>query len=388
MAIEVTVLDEYEILADLQRIAQEKGLINEVFETSRINIYYAVFARVFGTILQTIASYISNIQIDDCTDEAVLEILLKPFIEKRTSRVAKTILTFTRRNFGENAEDIFIPRGLEVETEEMNPIVFRTAESKIFWKDAYQIRIPAYCVDFGTIGNVAENTLRYFEGDLFQEVDVTNESPAFGGVDEETAFDTRNRLANYRYIRDGSKQQIEDAIGELGYFGSDYNIKEYWDGLGSVLIALDCNSDDEFYDAVAQLERKKVVGVKYHYMRVMRVNVDFQVNVKILGKQTYDSYTVNDLEDSIKTAVNIFFNQNIYVGFNVNIKKLEAFILNYIISSYDIYALEVIPKPKGEIEIDEETQRLIIQPYQRILANDITIDTDYDYTEDDAYGTW
>ena len=81
MAIEVTVLDEYEILADLQRIAQEKGLINEVFETSRINIYYAVFARVFGTILQTIASYISNKQIDHCTDglfwKSYLNLLLR-----------------------------------------------------------------------------------------------------------------------------------------------------------------------------------------------------------------------------------------------------------------------------------------------------------------------
>ena len=87
MAIEVTVLDEYEILADLERIAQEFGLINEIFETSRIHLYYSVFARVFGNLMRTVAQYVSNIQIDTCTDEALLNILIEPFIEKRNAKV-------------------------------------------------------------------------------------------------------------------------------------------------------------------------------------------------------------------------------------------------------------------------------------------------------------
>ena len=50
-------LDENKILADLNAKAIDMGLINNVFETSRIYIYYAVFARVLGTLTQTIAQY-------------------------------------------------------------------------------------------------------------------------------------------------------------------------------------------------------------------------------------------------------------------------------------------------------------------------------------------
>ena len=73
----LTMLDEEKILADLNAIAIEFGLINNVFETSRIYIYYAVFARVFGNLTQTISEYINNLNIDTTTDEALLDQLLK-----------------------------------------------------------------------------------------------------------------------------------------------------------------------------------------------------------------------------------------------------------------------------------------------------------------------
>ena len=89
-------LDENKILTDLNSIAIELGLINNVFETSRIYIYYAVFARVLGNFVQTVAQYINNIDIDETTDEALLEQLIKPFVKKRDAKVAKVILEFKR----------------------------------------------------------------------------------------------------------------------------------------------------------------------------------------------------------------------------------------------------------------------------------------------------
>ena len=118
-------LDEDKILADLNSTAIELGLINNVFETSRIYIYYAVFARVLGNITQTIAQYINNIDIETTTDEALLEQMIKPFVRKRESRVAKVILEFKRRSdFDQSlASQIFIPREFEVMTEGDDPIL-------------------------------------------------------------------------------------------------------------------------------------------------------------------------------------------------------------------------------------------------------------------------
>ena len=388
MPIEVTVLDEYEILADLERIAQEFGLINEVFETSRIHLYYAVFARVFGNITRTIAQYVTNIQIDACTDEALLNALIAPFIEKRAATVSKVILTFIRRSdaYDEVRSDIYIPRGLEVETEETNPIVFRVAESKILWKDVNKIIVPAYCTDFGPQGNVAANTLVYFRGDEFHNVSVTNEYPAYGGIPEETVFDTRNRLSNYRYVRDGSISQIEDVISQLGYFEGGYNIKEYWNGIGSVLIALDSESDDEFQDAIVQLETASAAGVKYNYIRVAHVPIDLRIDIKIAGKRTFDEYTLEDLEENIQTAINLYFAQNIFTGQTINIKRMEAFVLNYVITGYDIYQIDTYITNTDQVEIDPDTGFIIVEPYQRLTTNEILIDVDYDFLEEGYYG--
>ena len=268
-------LDERKILADLNSIAIELGLINNVFETSRIYLYYAVFARVLGNITQTVAQYLNNLDFETTTDEALLEQILKPFLKKKSAKVSKVILEFSRReenaNIDYEASNIFIPREFEVMTSGNDPIVFRTAESRILWKDSHRVLIPAYSEQFGSINNVLENTLTYFEDNgtyLTGEVQVTNPYPAYGGRDEETAFDTRNRMGAYRYGRDGTKDYLQQLIFDNGVSYYGYNIIEYWDGAGTVLIALDIPSDEEYKDIVQSIEVLKREGVKYYYCRV------------------------------------------------------------------------------------------------------------------------
>lgn len=392
MAIEISKITETEILADLNSIAQNFGLINQVFETSRINIYYAIFARVFGNLFQIIATYIETNTLEDCTDEAVLENLIEPFIIKKSAKTAKVILTFKKRDMTTNLEDIYIPRGLEVMTEGDDPIIFRTAESKIFWKDSYRIRVPAYAVNFGSIYNVKANTLTYFDGDLFHDIEVTNENDAYGGYDEETAFDARNRIASFRYNRDGSLLQIEDSLSRLGFFGADYNIKEYWDGLGSVLIALDCNSDEEFQDYVSMLQTEKVAGIKYHYARVLNIFLDIKVTAKVLGEKFLGDYEQSTFEDDLVTAINLYFSQQVYTGQSINVKRLEAFVLNYIYANYNVYEINLEILNIDEINriekndskgYDAETYMINIEPYERLKADRIITQIEYNYLEDE-----
>jgi uncharacterized phage protein gp47/JayE len=376
----LTLLDENKILADLNRIAIELGLIKKINETSRIYVYYAVFARVFGTIVQTIAQYLNNLDIETTTDEALLEQLIKPFVKKRNAKVAKVILEFTRRENDESAVDVFIPRNFEVMTEGNNPIIFRTAESKILWKDSYKIKIPAYSVEFGSINNLAANTLTYFNDAYFSSVAVTNPDPAYGGRDEETAFDTRNRLSTFRYGRDGSKNHIMNILYDNGIGYYDFNVVEYWDGYGSLLVAIDIDSEQEYYDIINTIEQNKVGGIKYHYCMVNHVYANLTVTAKVTGDRMYSEYDLSDIEQTIKTAVEVYFGKQIYVGKQLSVKRLEAFVLQYLVDeTFDVYEMDVEVGANKDFDIDPETGYIIINEYEKLLPNKITTVIEYNF---------
>lgn len=371
-------LNEEKILADLNAAAIEKGLITNVFETSRIYIYYAVFARVLGNVTRSIAEYISNMDIETTTDEALLDQLIKPFVKKRNAKVAKVILKFTRREDALNITDVFIPRDFEVMTEGNDPIIFRTAESRVFWKDAYEVLIPAYSVEFGSLNNLSANTLTYFNDAMYSDIQVTNPDPAYGGADEETAFDTRNRIDSFRYARDGSITYLQQLIfdNNVSYYG--YNIIEYWDGFGSVLIALDVMSDDEYYDIVQSIESMKRDGVKYHYCQVGYIYIDVTVTVKITGDKMGTDYTQNEIETNIKTAMELYFNSNIHVGKKLSQNRLEAYLLQYLVDErYDIYETEVEIAPSKEYKTNPMTGQIEVEPWQRLYPSRLTTNIEY-----------
>lgn len=376
-------LDENKILTDLNTIAIELGLINNVFETSRIYLYYAVFARVLGNLTQTVAQYINNIDIETTTDEALLEQLIKPFLKKKDARVSKVILEFSRRSDSDltNLSHIFIPREFEVMTEGNDPIIFRTAESRILWKDSYRVLVPAYSVEFGSINNLMANTLTFFNDNetyLSSEIQVTNPYPAYGGRDEETAFDTRNRLDSYRYGRDGSKEYLQQLIFDNGVSYYGYNIVEYWDGFGSVLIALDVPSEEEYSDIVQNIESLKREGVKYHYCRVQYIYANINVTVKITGDNMYTEYQTDEVEQHIFTAVRLFFDNQIQVGKKLSKNRLEAYILQYLVDErYDIYDIEIEIEPNSNIDIDPITNQFKINEFERLYPNRIMTTIEY-----------
>ena len=373
-------LDENKILSDLNSVAIELGLINNVFETSRIYIYYAVFARVLGNVTQTVAQYINNVDLEETTDEALLEKLIKPFVKKRDAKVAKVILEFSRRD-NSATSDIFIPREFEVMTEGNDPIIFRTAESRILWKDSYRVLIPAYSVEFGSLNNLLPNTLTYFNDDssyLSSEIKVTNPNAAYGGQDEETAFDTRNRLDYYRNARDGNKEYLQQLIFDNGISYHGYNMIEYWDGPGSVLIALDTSSDEEYSDIVQNIEAVKREGVKYYYCMVQYIYVNIDVIVKITGDDMYTEYQAAEVEDHIFTAVKLYFDNQMYVGRKLSKNRLEAFILQYLVDEkYDIYEIEINIQTNSDVTIDPETNQIKIDGFERLYPNKVYTKIEY-----------
>lgn len=374
-------LDENRILSDLNNIAVEMGLINNVFETSRIYIYYAVFARVLGNLTQIIAEYINNIDIDETTDEALLISLIKPFVEKKDAKVAKTILEFKRRPEFNESNEIFIPREMEVMTEGNDPIIFVTAESRVLWKESQRVLIPAYSVEFGSINNVLANTLIYFEDEtyLFQEIEVTNPYPAYGGEDEETAFDARTRINSFRWARDGNREYLQQLLFDCGVSYYGFNLIEYWDGNGSILIAIDVPSDEQYYDIVNQIESAKREAIKYYYCKVNHIYVDIEVTVKITGDRLYTDYQIDEVEQHIFTATKLFFDDQMYVGKKLSKNRLEAFLLQYLVDArFDIYEVDLNVVPSQDTELDEDTGQVLIDEFDRLVANKIFTDIDYE----------
>ena len=376
-------LDENAILAQLNATAQELGLINKIFTTSRIYLYYAVFARVFGNLSSIITQYLSNFDIEEATDEAVLEMQVKPFVKKRNAKVAKTILEFKRRKgFDGVSSDILIPREFEVMTEEDDPIIFRTAESRILWKDSYSVLIPAYSIEFGSLNNLSENTLTYFDptaGD-FDQIQVTNPYPAYGGSDEETAYDSRQRIGLFRYGRDSTKESIQEMLFENGVSYYGFNIIQYWDGFGTVLICMDVDSEEQFNDIVNDIESQKPAGVKYHYCMAEYIYINTSVTIKMIAKDDYTPYEKNEIEQHIKTAVETYFANQIYVGKKLSINRLESYILQYLFDEkYDIYEVEVEIETNSDTNVDQETGQIKIEDYQRLYPNMIYTTVEYNY---------
>lgn len=377
-------LDEDSILAQLNSVAKELGLIREVFETSRIYLHYAVFARVFGYIAQIIAKYYSNIDINNTTDEALLERQIQPFIKKRDAKVAKVILKFSRReDFDGDGTDLLIPRNLEVRTESDNPIVFRTAESRFLWKNTHSVLIPAYSIEVGAFNNVDSNTLVFFDdSEFFAEIEVTNPNPAYGGSDEETAFDARKRIGLFRYKFDATKDSIMEVLYDNGvsYYGC--NVVEYYAGYGTVLICMDVSSEEQFKDIIASIEAQKPGGIEYQYCMADYIYVNIDVNVKIISERSYTTYEKNELEHSIKDAVEFFFANQIYVGKNLSVNRLESYLLQYLFDAkYSIYEVDIGIENNSDLIIDPDTSQLKIEKFQRLYPN--LIYTTIEYTTDD-----
>lgn len=373
-------LDENAILSQLNSVAQELGLINKIFNTSRIYIYYAVFARVWGNLTSIISQYLNNFDIEKTTDEALLEMQIKPFVKKRNAKVAKTILEFKRRVTDDLPEDILLPRNMEVMTEGDNPIIFRTAESRILWKNSKKVLIPAYSLEFGSLNNLSENTLTFFDdNEFFSQVKVTNPYPAYGGADEETAYDSRKRIGLFRYGRDSTKAAIQQMLFENGISYYGYNLVQYWDGFGTVLICMDTQSEEQYNDVINAIEAQKPAGIRYHYCMAEYVYVNINVNIKILAEDSYTPYEKNELEEHIKTAVEVFFGSQIYVGRKLSINRLESYILQYLFDEqYDIYEVEVnVESNKRDISVDIETGQMKIEEYQRLYPNLIYTTVEY-----------
>ena len=99
----------------------------------------------------------------------------------------------------------------------------------------------------------------------------------------------------------------------------------------------------------------------------------------MLIEDNFTPYQKDEIEQHIKTAVETYFANNIYIGRKLSINRLESYILQYLFDErYDIYEVEVsVESNNSDVLTDLETGQLKIQEYQRLYPNIIYTAIEY-----------
>lgn len=147
------------------------------------------------------------------------------------------------------AQGATIPKGALVATELVNFIIL---EDKVVGDEAVLVE----CVDFGTVGNVPANTVKFFPVTLEGLTAVTNHEPFTSGYNEETDESMRERykLKATAPATSGNKAHYELWAKEVTGVGGA-KVFPLWDGAGTVKIII-CNANKRAADGelIGQVE--------------------------------------------------------------------------------------------------------------------------------------
>jgi hypothetical protein len=98
----------------------------------------------------------------------------------------------------------------------------------------------------------------------------------------------------------------------------------------------------------------------------------------MLGDNIFTTYDKNEVEEHIKTAVELYFKNNIYVGKKLSKNRLEAYLLQYLVDEkYDIYETEIEIASNTNLNVDEDTGQITVEGYQRLYPNKIRTVVEY-----------
>ena len=98
------------------------------------------------------------------------------------------------------------------------------------------------------------------------------------------------------------------------------------------------------------------------------------------SENDYTPYQKDEIEQHIKTAVETYFANNIYVGKKLSVNRLESHILQYLFDErYDIYEVDVEIEPNSSTNIDLETGQIKIEEFERLYPNMVYTTVEYNY---------
>lgn len=369
-------MSEEEILTALFTSAIEVGLLSRRFEGGRIGLLFAVFARQFESLISIMNEYVSQFTLETVTDEALLESLLKPYISIRIASNAKVVLEFTRDpTFNDN---IVIPAGFTVSTLGSDPVIFETVEDLYMWKGTKKAKVLAYCTEVGSAYNIDEDTLVYLvESEYRADISVTNPKSAWSGRDDESLESARERAlsTSWRYLREGTERDIENQIEELGLTKRFYKIVEYYDGYGSVLLALDIPNEFEYEDIKTELNYNRIAGINYRFQKVERLYVNFLIEILLTGEKNITYGESQELYKFIEDNIQDYFGIGMMVGKSLSLNDLKSSIQYSIPSEFKVLDFN-IKITNDDLTIDDK--HIVVGVSENLYPNKVTTKLNYE----------
>lgn len=331
--------------------AKDKGLldvseqvIEDICNGVDIENIYSLFLSVYT---DTLAGYYKDAQkiyeandLDKATGMDLDIIGEKLGLPRYEATKASTTLQFTTTD--ELTTTVDIPAGVEVSGP--NGIVYRTTE-------AFTFNASTSTASVGAMSKTPGRSARVKTGELDEvltipesltNLTVVNTSPSYGGKDEESDDDYRERLSKWRYIEQkGNEYAYRNALNNLDGL-DDYRLIPKWDGAGTVkIITIPSTSTvkQSVYntvqaDAVLFDEDVTVVSaIEYPVEVYCSINVDYDVinPYSLTEKQDIRNRTeqaIIDYVDSLNIGQDFIpFKLGVYINDNIPEVKDVSFTL-------------------------------------------------------------
>ena len=350
--VELLINDGNDILDNLWQNIINSGVRKRRHDSTHLGLILSAIATEMNIVVTLLQSYANQFSLQTATDRILVENLSKLFANRRLSSKSKVILTFYRlEGYTESAR---IPAGFAVRAAGTANVIFKTAETVTLWKGEQTVSVIAYSIN----GSIA----------------VTNLEPSYGGYDDESIEHLRNRAGGFRYERDATLQDIERQLYEAGIPRYRYYAVEYIDDVGSYMICIDTDTEQEFEDVKSRLDYRSAYGIEASYVRATRIYVDLYITVKTVSDVDYGPEEKTNIYNSINTAIQRFFSAYCSVGANIRVNAMKS-ALNNALSGFDIADIEI---NVANMDLTDELRKIIaITETQRAMPNQVITNIEF-----------
>lgn len=262
-------------------------------------------------------------------------------IERPPATSSEAEVTFTLQTLSHELEDLTIPEGIIISTEDN--IQYISLDSLYFTQDKMTSTVQCRSIEKGTHTKVLENTLTTIVSNLDYPLTCTNADGSSGGVEEYTDDEYRYLLMNWIKIHlKGSEEAYEYYFAN--FEGIDgYKLVPNWDGSGTIKVILDPGTSDQLNRAYNELQSRVTQATEDIVMfppidKLIDIYAIINVDIDLINP--YSDIEKEEIKNRIITAIKVFIdggyraNGEYYPGLNIGEDfiphKLAVFVDNEI----------------------------------------------------------
>src|SRR5690606_18308375 len=200
-------------------------------------------------------------------------------------------------------EDTVIPYGTIVTTIDDPPIEYKTIERCVLYRTAEYVTVKAVSIESGSKSRVDGNSLTQISNEI-ENIKVTNPEPSWGGRDEESIIEAREKALNMRYyLTKGTRDHLELLLQNLGFTINDYKIIEHAYGYGSFLIIIKTFSENELRAVKDIIKTNKAEGVYFDCISGTQIPITLNISIEMYydREKDFTPEELKDLETRVKT---------------------------------------------------------------------------------------